>query len=100
MQSDARGARPIVADHNFPLTAQGPMVVIDSRDYYGSWKHSVAALECAIRGTSCEISKSAGGPEQVGMGLWSDGVPVAPLLWYSAPSAVLLPCEAAPRATQ
>jgi alpha/beta superfamily hydrolase len=93
MQTDPRGLRPLTADHTFPVTTLGFGLAVDARDYYGSWKHSVAALDCTIRGTSCEIAFGNGSAEQTGMGLWSDGVAVKPLLWFPSPSQVTLPCE-------
>jgi len=94
MQSDTHGTRPLTADHAFPLTTQGFSLAVDARDYYGSWKHSVGALDCAIRGTACETYLANGTSEQLNMGVWSDGVPVTPMKWFANPAAATLPCEA------
>lgn len=93
MRSDTRGSSPLIADHFFPITVPTPPPAIDVKDYYGTWKLSVATMDCAIRGTSCEYALSNGGSQQTSMGLWSDGVPVTPLLWAPSPDDVTLPCE-------
>ncbi|MFN0105773.1 MAG: alpha/beta hydrolase family protein [Bryobacteraceae bacterium] len=97
MPSDLRGNPDIIADHFFPITVPTPPPAMDVRDFYGTWKLSVATMDCAMRGTSCEYALSNGGASQVSMGNWSDGTPVTTLQWAANPGSVTLPCEASSR---
>ena len=83
-QSDRRGNPDLIADHNFPSTS-GSRAGIDALDFYVSYKLSVGALNCAFKGTDCQYGLGNGSPEQIGVGTWSDGVAVAPLVWVQSP---------------
>jgi len=80
VQSDDRGVPPQIANHYFP-NCDGYLdtAAVDARDYYVTFKLTVAALNCAFKSKDCEYAFRAGA-EQVDMGRWSDGVPVMPLI--------------------
>jgi predicted esterase len=88
--SDASGTPQQVGNHYFPLTdttldTVPPPLSVDDRDYNVSWKLSVAALNCAIKGVDCDIAFGNGNAQQITMGSWSNGTPVTPLLYVSDP---------------
>lgn len=53
-------------------------ICTDALDYYGTWKLLDALCDAAFRGANREFALG-GGEKQLGMGAWSDGVPVKPL---------------------
>jgi len=93
-RSDSHGAPAQIANHYFPNT-NGYMdtAAVDARDYYITFKLSVAALNCTYKGTDCSVAFGAALPEQITMGSWSDGVPLKQMLWSSDPSQVDTICK-------
>ncbi len=96
--SDARGTPQQLGNHYFPLTDTTldtlPPPSVDDRDYNVTWKLSVGLSDCTIYGTLCGYGLGHGSSEQIGMGDWSDGVPVNPLLWVRDPVTTFQPdCE-------
>lgn len=91
--SDRYGAPAQVADHFFPAAHLARQATIDNRDFSVTWKLSVAALDCAFKGTNCSAALGDGAPEQVGMGVWSDGTPVTPLMWVEDPTQLQATCQ-------
>ncbi len=88
--SDARGTPQQIGNHYFSLTDTNldtvpPPTSVDDRDYNVSWKLSVSALSCAIRGVLCDVAFGNGNSQQINMGMWSNGAPVTPLLYVSDP---------------
>jgi pimeloyl-ACP methyl ester carboxylesterase len=88
--SDASGTPQQIGNHYFSLTdtymdTVPPPVSVDDRDYNVSWKLSVSALNCAIKGFECEVAFGNGNSQQINMGKWSNGTPVTPLLYVSDP---------------
>lgn len=70
MHSDYRGTPALVANHFAPLSKEP-----DALDYYGFWKLLDALTDAAFYGKNRAVALG-GGPEQLGLGLWSDGTPV------------------------
>jgi len=87
LNSDTYGNPDLVSDHFVPVSRPNAL------DYYGVWKLSVAAFQCAFYGKECTTALGNGADQQVGMGQWSDGTPVKPMQWAASPSDVQLPCE-------
>ena len=92
VQSDRYGWPRQIADHKFPTTG-GFRAKVDARDFYVTYKLSVAALNCAFRGTDCECALGDGSFEQVDMGQWSDGQPMKPMVWLEDPNLLETTCE-------
>ena len=92
--SDYHGQPEQIANHFFPGTG-GYMdtSAVDARDFYITFKLSVAAFNCAFIGTDCEYSFSNGSDEQVYMGEWSDGQQVAPIIWVEDSESLETTCE-------
>ena len=80
VRSDDHGDPPLVADH----FAVGTYAELDALDTYGFWKVTTAAMKCAFGGEGC-LYAFGGGEEQVYMGTWSDGTPVAPMVRLTTP---------------
>jgi len=98
VQSDYHGAPEQIANHYFPVTSgQRDTAAVDARDYYVTFKLSVAALDCAFRDIDCEYALGNGGQEQVSMGEWSDGQPVSPMVWTEDPRSLEPTCDNASR---
>lgn len=93
VHTDRWGTPALTADHPFPTTAGVLELGVDARDYYVTWKLSVAAMNCGMFNIDCESSFSGGGPAQVDMGSWSDGKPVIPMTCIPSPESVQLKCE-------
>lgn len=90
--SDRHGFPRQIADHKFPAT-DGLRADIDARDFYITYKLSVALFECAFRGAYCDYALGDGTANQVDMGLWSDGVPMEPLMWVEEPNLLETNCS-------
>ncbi|SRR5579884_776772 len=60
---------------------------VDARDFFITWKLSVAAANCVNYGTNCDYA-FGGGPNELDRGLWSDGVPVKPLINVKDPVTI------------
>lgn len=95
VRTDQYGTPAQVGNHWFPLTETLKDTVrpysVDDRDYNVTWKISVAASSCMITGEYCDYALGNGPPNAYGattqtdMGLWSDGVPVTPMLLVTDP---------------
>lgn len=72
MFGDDHGEPKLVADHFVATDTQGPVNVLDWR---GLWRLSDAMSSCVLRGQNCNLV-DGGGPRRIGLGSWSDGVPV------------------------
>ncbi|MFB3827319.1 MAG: alpha/beta hydrolase fold domain-containing protein [Bryobacteraceae bacterium] len=93
-RSDARGTPAQIANHFFPNNdGYRDTAAIDARDYFITYRLSVAVLNCAFRGTDCHIGLGNGSAAQTDLGLWSDGVPVKPLQWTASPIVLTAPCQ-------
>jgi predicted esterase len=96
LQSDAHGSPELIANHAAPGAASGPGSPrlrnlrlgpyadfrhagdVDALDWYGSWKLFDALADAAFDGRERDTALG-GGPAQLSMGQWSDGVPVKPM---------------------
>jgi pimeloyl-ACP methyl ester carboxylesterase len=94
VRSDTRGQPQQIANHYFINTlGRLDTAAIDARDYYVTFKLSVALLDCAFRNVNCSIALG-GTTEQLTMGKWSDGVPLRPMTFIVNPNdpSVRPPC--------
>jgi dienelactone hydrolase len=90
MVSDSHGNPELVADHFTPLA--GDLTVfnrdfnfmVDTRDYYGTWKLLDGLLDAAFKGTNREYALG-NTTQQRFMGIWSDGQPVKELIITNNP---------------
>lgn len=96
--TDNHGSPGLSSEHNFPAT-MAPLFPFDDMDFNISFKLSVALFDCAFYNVYCAVA-SAGSPEQVGMGWWSDSVPVTPLLYFTTDPQLTFPLTAAHGCTQ
>lgn len=97
VKSDRRGSPHQIANHFFPNTSGAEdTAAIDGRDYYVTWKLSVAALNCAFKGTDCNTALGNGSAAQTDMGAWSNGQPVIPMGYYASPGVAPVLCAPAP----
>lgn len=93
LRSDRHGSPALIANHAAPGAAidsrpTRPRLlrlhdfehagVVDAMDWYGIWKIFDALSEAAFYGRDRDIALG-GGPAQLSMGRWSDGVPVKPM---------------------
>ncbi len=93
VRSDRHSSPQLIANHFFPNTnGIEDTAAVDARDYFVTFKLSVAALNCAFKGTDCPIAFGKGSSAQVDMGIWSDNVPVKPMQWAASPQLVTPPC--------
>ncbi len=91
--SDRYGEPEQIANHFFPnTTGFEDTAATDARDYYITFKLSTGLLDCVFRGTHCEFAIGNGSPEQLFMGLWSDGRANNPLVWVEDPSQLQTTC--------
>lgn len=87
-RTDLHGMPYQIANHFYPNTdGQGDTAAIDARDFYITWKLSVAAADCVNTGSFCDYA-FGGGFNQLNRGIWSDGVPVTPLYHASNPGTI------------
>lgn len=91
VRSDQYGFPQQIADHKFPAT-EGFRAGIDARDFYITYKLTVAALNCTFSNTDCEIAFGNGSFNQIFMGRWSDGTPMAPMDWVDDPNSLDMAC--------
>lgn len=90
--SDDHGVPAQNANHYFPNSSGvRDTAAVDGRDFYVTYKLSVAALNCVFRGADCNIAFGDGSLEQLDMGQWSDGVLVEPMVWIENPLTDLDP---------
>jgi hypothetical protein len=93
VRTDSRGTPALIADHFFAnTTGKLENAAVDARDFFVTYKLSVAALDCAFRNRNCTAALGAGAPVQVGMGSWSDGVPVKTMLYSDDPNTLTPAC--------
>lgn len=93
LRSDYHGAPALIANHDTPgamldATSLRPHLsataesrhagTVDAMDWYGTWKLLDALTDAAFYGRERDVALG-GGPAQVSMGHWSDGVPVKPM---------------------
>jgi len=92
LRSDAHGEPALIANHAAPAGTLNPRPrparallgdfehggAIDALDWYGTWKLFDALSDCAFYHRECDAALG-GGPAQLSMGSWSDGVPVKPM---------------------
>ncbi len=91
--SDTHGQPLQLATHFFPNTSgQWDTAAVDARDFFVTWKLSVATLNCTFNGTDCTTALGNGSPSQINMGTWSDGLPLNKMQWVPVPD--LLPRSA------
>jgi pimeloyl-ACP methyl ester carboxylesterase len=91
--SDRHGAPEQVANHYFPnTTGFRDTAAVDARDFYVTYKLSVAALNCAFSGGDCSYALGDGVAEQLDMGEWSDSTPVSPMVWVPDPLTLQTTC--------
>lgn len=97
VRSDVSGSPRQIANHFFPNTSGAEdTAAVDARDYFVTWKLSVAALNCAFKGTDCTTAFGNGSAPQTDMGAWSDGRPVTPMAFYASPAFAPVKCTTAP----
>jgi pimeloyl-ACP methyl ester carboxylesterase len=75
MYGDSHGQPELVANHFVAADAQSP---VNALDWNGLWKFSDAMRSCVFGGRDCNYIDGSG-PQQTGLGRWSDGVPVRPM---------------------
>jgi len=94
IQSDHHGVPQLTAGHYFPPTAGflEDAESLDALDFYVTFKLSVAAVNCAYKGTQCEYAIGNGSAEQVNLGNWSDGQAVTPMIWIEDPNTLETSC--------
>jgi len=91
--SDSYGSPAQLGNHFFPDTNGykddndfAPYYGVDARDYYVTWKLSVAAANCVFSGANCDYFLGNGSADQLDMGNWSDGTPEKPMSYYADPT--------------
>ncbi len=84
LQSDDHGRPALVADFGTAYTS-GPTGRLDAHDHRAGWKWLDALLRCSEAGQLCPHALG-GGPEQLGLGAWSDGQALRPALRLRRPS--------------
>lgn len=80
--TDLRGNFPLIADHLAPLAlikTKFLSVLVNSLDYYGTWKLFDGLYEAAFYGNSREYALG-NTTKQKYMGKWSDGIPVKEMI--------------------
>lgn len=85
IRSDDHGVPPVIADHTAVGTgnrADG----IDVIDWFALWRSHDALISCATTGDDC-VYALGDTPEHRFMGMWSDGIPILPLLITQGPPA-------------
>ncbi len=92
-RSDRHGEPEQIANHFFPNSSgYNDTAAVDARDFYITYKLSVGLLNCAFYGVHCDYALGQGSPEQVDMGVWSDGRPNLPLQWIEDPDGLETQC--------
>lgn len=78
--TDERGNPPLIADHLAPLAFETKYFsLVNSLDYYGTWKLFDGLYEAAFYMKNREYALG-NTTQQIYMGKWSDGVPVKELI--------------------
>ena len=87
-RTDTHGTPAQLATHFFPNTdGYQDTQAVDARDFFITWKLSVAAADCVTKGTSCQYA-FGGGAEQLYRGHWSDNALIAPLVRVADPATI------------
>jgi hypothetical protein len=87
--SDMTGTPNQVGNHYYPNTyGYKDTAAIDNRDFYVTYKLSVAAAECVFGGSNCSTFLGNGSPEQRTMGTWTNGTPINPMSYYADPTTL------------
>jgi hypothetical protein len=85
--TDNTGTPNQVGNHYFPNTyGFKDTAAIDNRDFYVTYKLSVAAAQCLTNGNSCSTFLGNGSVAQLYMGTWTNGQPIAPMSFYNDPT--------------
>jgi pimeloyl-ACP methyl ester carboxylesterase len=89
-RTDLHGKPYQLASHFFPNTdGYNDTAPIDGRDFFITWKLSVAAASCVTTGSFCDYAfGGVKGSNQLDRGFWSDGVPVIPLTHPADPTTL------------
>ncbi|MGC4107466.1 MAG: hypothetical protein QM753_14180 [Thermomicrobiales bacterium] len=85
IRSDEHGTPPVIADHAAVGTGNRPDG-IDVIDWFAIWRSHDALMSCAASGVDC-ANALGDTPEHRFIGVWSDGVPIIPLLITQGPPA-------------
>jgi pimeloyl-ACP methyl ester carboxylesterase len=87
--TDSHGAPALLGNHYFPTTnGYNDDAALDARDFFVTYKLSVAAATCMTVGNNCGYFLGSGSTNQVGMGAWSDGTAVKPMSYYADPTTL------------
>ncbi|HZP66760.1 MAG TPA: alpha/beta hydrolase [Rudaea sp.] len=93
LETDVHGSPTLIANHFAPAAPVDSHLpvrdhalfaefahagVVDALDWYGTWKLFDALSDAAFYGRERDVALG-GGPAQLSMGTWSDGVPVTPM---------------------
>jgi pimeloyl-ACP methyl ester carboxylesterase len=85
--TDNTGTPNQVGNHYYPNTdGYKDTAAIDARDFFVTWKLSVAAADCLTQGLYCDYFIGNGSADQTGMGNWSNGQAVTPMSYYADPT--------------
>ena len=89
VHTDTTGTPNQLGNHWYPNTdGYNDTAPVDTRDFYITWKLSVAMASCVISNQYCDYALGNGSANQISMGNWSNGTPVAPLQWFSDPNTL------------
>jgi len=87
--SDMTGTPNQVGNHYYPNTyGYKDTAAVDNRDFYVTYKLSVAAATCLTAGTNCSTFLGNGSPEQLTMGTWTNGTAINPMSYYADPTTL------------
>jgi hypothetical protein len=87
--SDLTGTPNQVGDHYYPNTyGYKDTAAIDNRDFYVTYKLSVAAAECVFGGNNCSTFLGNGSAEQLTMGTWTNGTAINTMSYYADPTTL------------
>ena len=87
--SDLTGTPNQVGNHYFPNSdGYKDTAAIDNRDFYVTYKLSVSAADCMTNGNNCSVFLGNGSANQLSVGGWTNGTPVAPMTYYSDPTTL------------
>lgn len=81
LRSDDYGTPALEADHHLFMSSASPDggVSPDALDYYGTWKWTIATMNCAFRNKDCQYAFGFDN-SSIFMGKWTDGHVVRPAL--------------------
>lgn len=85
--SDMTGTPNQVGNHYYPNTyGYKDTAAVDNRDFYVTYKLSVAAAECVTNGNNCNVFLGNGSTGQLTMGTWTNTTPINPMSYYADPT--------------